>query len=297
MSYILDSLKKSDKERRSADTTSTMVMAKPAFLENDKPSSDYRLLFITLLVIVLLALVYFALNYSNQVKASDTKPQLSQSQVAISQEGLKQQGVKQQLISQPVVNKTAANQAAINKVVAKNKAVSEEKKAAILLYQQALENKPRPEVDSLYQELKEKQADARLAIENPVQEPVSQTLVESGSELVSALESSPAIDAAPASVETVEKEAVEKVESGPRILSIYELDSYVRKDIPSVDYGAHIYATDNNSGFVILDGARRRVGDKLDSGLFVEKIQEESVVLSYNGTVFSLPAMKSWQGR
>jgi hypothetical protein len=64
-----------------------------------------------------------------------------------------------------------------------------------------------------------------------------------------------------------------------------------------VDYGAHIYATDNNSGFVILDGARRRAGDQLDSGLYIEKIEEESVILSFNGMLFSLPAMKSWQGR
>jgi hypothetical protein len=80
------------------------------------------------------------------------------------------------------------------------------------------------------------------------------------------------------------------------IPSIYDIDQLTKKNIPAIDYGAHIYATDNKSGFVILNGARRRAGDKLENGIYVERILEDSVVLSYNGIVFSLPSMKSWAG-
>lgn len=80
----------------------------------------------------------------------------------------------------------------------------------------------------------------------------------------------------------------------PLIPSVYNLDPLVKKNIPSVNYGAHIYSANSSSGFVILNGVKRIPGDQLNNGIFIESIADDYVVLSFNGVVFSLPAMKSW---
>lgn len=278
MSYILDSLKKSDKERRSIDAPTAMVMSSPAFLDNDKPKSNTRLILIFGVVLVLCVGIYFLMLHSDKV-----------TQLIGNKQGV--------ALKQPVL-------------VSESKPVdkppsSQEKEEAILLYKQALSTKSQPEIDSLYKELNDK----NISTPSVSVSSVDTDKNVSNSELVSGLETtgetSSALDRNLGDFGTSsDSESLNPIVEAPvaqseavRIPSIYQLDAYVRKDIPSVDYGAHIYATDNNSGFVILDGARRRAGDKLDSGLFVEKIEEESVVLSFNGTLFSLPAMKSWEGK
>jgi len=281
MSYILDSLKRSDKERRSIDTPSAMVMSAPAFLDNDQPKSNAKLIVISCMVLLLSIGIYFLILYSDQLSQLIGKDQ----SLATNDRAL--------------VTPESRSASSLNKEILVDKSsLSQEKEQAILLYQQALSNKSKPEIDSLYQELNDKSLNASSPT---LASGAEATSVEnannaSGPQLVSALETRIATsDSTELADATVEAPVAEF--PAVRIPSIYQLDAYVRKDIPSVDYGAHIYATDNNSGFVILDGARRRAGDKLDSGLFVEKIEEESVVLSFNGTLFSLPAMKSWEGK
>ena len=78
------------------------------------------------------------------------------------------------------------------------------------------------------------------------------------------------------------------------IPSVFALDVATQRTIPDIKYDAHIYASDNNSGFVIFNGAKKQVGDSLRNGLFIEKINQEDVVLSFNGLLFTLPALKSW---
>ncbi len=265
MSYILDSLKKSDNERQSIDSASAMVMRAPEFLDNDVPTSNRKWFVISFIIVFILVALYFAVTYFYTSKSNQAP----------------------QPLAQPAVTVTTS--------VAVDKAALAAKEEAILLYQQALEKKSQPEIDQLYEKLNDKEAmeaikttalaenkNATVSLEKSKETTISDVALQTETSLTGF--DTPALPEEPKS--TV-----------PAIPSIYELDAYVRKDIPSIEYGAHIYATDNNSGFVILDGARRRIGDKLDSGLYVEKIEEESVVLSYNGTLFSLPAMKSWLGK
>jgi hypothetical protein len=79
------------------------------------------------------------------------------------------------------------------------------------------------------------------------------------------------------------------------IPSIFSLDRQFQKTIPIITYDAHVYASDNKSGFVILNGTKKRSGEKMRNGVYVERVAENSVILSYDGVVFLLPAMKSWQ--
>lgn len=79
------------------------------------------------------------------------------------------------------------------------------------------------------------------------------------------------------------------------ITSIYDIERTFQKTIPSIAYDAHIYASDSNSGFVILNGVKWRQGERMRNGIYIEKIAENELILSYQGVVFSLPAMRSWQ--
>ncbi len=79
------------------------------------------------------------------------------------------------------------------------------------------------------------------------------------------------------------------------IPSIYDLSVSLQKAIPATQYGAHVYATDNRSGFVILNGSKYKAQSKMRNGVFIETVGEGAVVLSYQGVVFSLLAMKSWK--
>ncbi len=299
MSYILDSLKKSDKERQSINHSAAMVMRSPAFLENDKRPHN-PIIWMALVVVVLCLVIYF--GFFGEINTSQFFSS-EKSEVLVD--------------SNPIIHKEIVIAPPVQQL-------SKEKQDAILLYEQALQQKSKPEVDSLYRELNDKSAAVAATIESQESDdddanpngptPTNAIAKAAGvpstpTSISSNLENSRTVSAAPEDesiapvTATTEKEdealtTSEQQESkeGAVIPSIYALESNVKKKIPSINYGAHIYATDNKSGFVILNGARRRIGDKLSNGVYIEKIAEESVVLSFNGTVFSLPAMKSWLG-
>jgi len=88
--------------------------------------------------------------------------------------------------------------------------------------------------------------------------------------------------------------AVEAAPAKAIIANINDIAWSIKSHIPSIEYTAHIYAADKHSGFVILNGAKKHAGDKLRSGTYVEKIEEDGVVLNHNGVLFKLAAMKSW---
>lgn len=75
-----------------------------------------------------------------------------------------------------------------------------------------------------------------------------------------------------------------------------ELPRDFQSSIPNIAYSVHIYASENNAGFVILNGKRCYPGDKVEAGLFLETINSDGVVLSFHNTLFRLDAMKDWEG-
>jgi len=73
-----------------------------------------------------------------------------------------------------------------------------------------------------------------------------------------------------------------------------QLSGDVQKRIPNIDFGAHVYAGKTNNGFVILNGKKRYSGDSVATGVVVERITEDGVILDMNGTRFKLHSMSSW---
>lgn len=222
----------------------SMAVSAPAFLDNEKPKHGrYLLLLVLLLALSLVAYLLFSMVEQDPLQTVTTA---SERRSAIAQ------------TTRPVTTRFTHTKPAINT-----------KRQAIALYEQAIEQKARSNIDSLYKNVNAQSRDSEQGIVTANPAPVPQKV------------STPAA-----------------VVAEPEVLipSIYDLDRFVKKNIPSISYGAHIYASDNKSGFVILNGARRRIGDQLANGIYIEKIAEEDVVLSYEGTLFTLPAMKSWSG-
>lgn len=73
-----------------------------------------------------------------------------------------------------------------------------------------------------------------------------------------------------------------------------ELSPQRQQAIPSIDFSLHVYSSDQDTGFVTLNGQRRRPGDQVAPGLRLEKIVDEFIVLSYKGSEFRLLSLNSW---
>lgn len=77
------------------------------------------------------------------------------------------------------------------------------------------------------------------------------------------------------------------------ILPLTQMPMWVQKDLPSLRFEQHIYASDGE-GWVNVNGRDRYEGDSLANGVTIEQILPQQVVLTYRGEKFSLPALTSW---
>lgn len=75
---------------------------------------------------------------------------------------------------------------------------------------------------------------------------------------------------------------------------ISDLNQREKDAIPSVFYSAHRWSSGGLDNSVTLNGSAVRVGSSAGSGLEVEEILEDSVVLNYRGTQFRLRSLNSW---
>ena len=75
---------------------------------------------------------------------------------------------------------------------------------------------------------------------------------------------------------------------------IGELDQRTKDEIPSVFFSFHHWSTLAGEREVVLNGERRREGDRIASGLTLVEILEDSIVLDYRGTAFRLRSLSSW---
>lgn len=263
MSYILESLKKSDNERKSSESPAAGALrGSPEFLAEPKEShvGFWPLLIVFLLMLgggISIGWFYSGGNTSHllpdvhttDLPDIDSKADVLEAPIKTTMASSPEQPIIKEL-SEPAV---ADRQSTI--------LVEEPVDHRAQSLYQALEKQGQsPEVSALYQE---KQTQG-VSIE-PVQDAKQISLDE------------------PPSV---------KAES--RITSLFDLEADQREKIPSIHYGAHIYASDHRSGFVILNGAKKKAGDQLRNGIYIETVEADWVVLSYQGLVFALPAMKSW---
>lgn len=75
---------------------------------------------------------------------------------------------------------------------------------------------------------------------------------------------------------------------------IANLSQQVKDSIPTIFYEQHDYTDDRSRSSVMLNGKSLKVGGSAASGVKVDEILPDSVVLSYRGTQFRLRALNSW---
>ena len=287
MSYILESLKKSDQERHSSHSEKSAVKSNAASYDNylndtniKEPIKSKRWFFLAFLLSIVF--VFFAYVYWSTIKVTDTDALPLETNNTILQNNT---------VSSSVDTYSALPSLTIAETVqptAKNSTLS------VIDDHSLIKKEPDQNLGKNFESAIKETSTANIFRAVDI---LYQDIHQEESESISVLYDTEAVEeigvvgSANAAVNVTPKEPEKNV---PTIPSVFTLDRQLQQSIPAINYGAHIYASDNKSGFVILDGAKRRAGEKMSSGIYVEKIHGDFVVLSFRGIIFSLPAMKNW---
>ncbi|QBG35654.1 AAA family ATPase [Litorilituus sediminis] len=82
-------------------------------------------------------------------------------------------------------------------------------------------------------------------------------------------------------------------EQSRQIKPLTQMPNWVQQGVPSLSFEQHIYASDGQ-GWVTVNGRDRYQGDMINADLQVSEILPQQVILSYQGQLFSLPALTNW---
>ena len=80
-----------------------------------------------------------------------------------------------------------------------------------------------------------------------------------------------------------------------QIKRAYDLDESVRSQLPPMNMNSHIYSTDANASFVIINGKSMSVGQELEPGLSLVAITPDGAVMSLRGERFLFPSMSNFE--
>lgn len=67
-------------------------------------------------------------------------------------------------------------------------------------------------------------------------------------------------------------------------------------ELPYIAFSAHVYTSDVDKRSVTLNGERYHEGDTPYPGLIIEQIEQDMVILSFNGEPFILDSLQDWPG-
>lgn len=84
-----------------------------------------------------------------------------------------------------------------------------------------------------------------------------------------------------------------EVESSGRVPHLVELPLSFQKSIPDLTFNSHLYSSDPSSSRVMINDNYLRAGDTF-SGLTVERITEDGVILSRQGQSFRVGTVRDW---
>jgi general secretion pathway protein A len=92
---------------------------------------------------------------------------------------------------------------------------------------------------------------------------------------------------------SVENNKAQKAEVEVSVPTLSDMDAWVQKDLPSLSFDQHIYASEGES-WVKVNGRDRYEGDTISDGLVLNHIYAQKVILTFKGEQFSLPALSNW---
>ena len=268
MSLILEALSRSAQERK-ADS-SNPGLDTPAYV--DEPELNRAWLSWLPWGILLFALVAVGLLLADKFSGETTSPPADLVQVQ------KQRTVPSQ--SQAEEKKTSP-------ALARNVKTSELVKPQVSTVEPSDTPISDPAVDALYadqtqsvpQRSMPKQATGLSPAENNIETPPQRS------------ESTIDIEEVLARTEEALKASRLQEHSAPFIADVSQ---QFKNDIPTIMYRKHDYSSKPGESFVELNGKIVRAGGKTASGMLVEEILSDSVVLNYRGKQFRLRALNSW---
>jgi general secretion pathway protein B len=75
---------------------------------------------------------------------------------------------------------------------------------------------------------------------------------------------------------------------------ISDLPDNIRRQMPSISFGGHIYSSSVERRSVMINGKKRREGENIGSGLVLSEITPRGAVFEYKGYRFRLNALQDW---
>ncbi len=72
-------------------------------------------------------------------------------------------------------------------------------------------------------------------------------------------------------------------------LLVHQIDFEIRKNIPPIKLNIHIYDPEPENRMVILNGVKYTTGDSIEDLVTVEEINQDGVVLTFEGVKFLIP--------
>ncbi|MGD8567638.1 MAG: general secretion pathway protein GspB [Gammaproteobacteria bacterium] len=75
---------------------------------------------------------------------------------------------------------------------------------------------------------------------------------------------------------------------------ISDLPDSIRRQLPSISFGGHIYSSSVERRSVMINGKKRREGENLGAGLVLSEITPRGAVFEYKGYRFRLNALQDW---
>lgn len=76
---------------------------------------------------------------------------------------------------------------------------------------------------------------------------------------------------------------------------IDELDPVVLNLLPDLEFTTHIYSTESDKSFVMVNGKLLVEGENINSSLALVKILPEHVVMDFEGSQFRVESLKTWR--
>ena len=265
MSYILDALNKSEQERREQDNVPNLQAIHDG--KRNGHSSGNGFPWVPVVVAVILVVLLFLVVVLSLSRNDDATPEV----VAPQSQALRQTTSAQA----PPVRKTLVPTSLSGRGLNNNS-----------FAQSNLPNvqSANAAVNSLYAQENDTNTHTSNSASNSTQTNKTQT----SAEVI--LNS---VDARLADAVAAEYRASERAVNN--VPNVEQLPRHLQFTVPALDYSAHIYSSDERSGFAIINGRSRYKGDILSKNLFVEAVEEDGVVLNVQGVSFKVSAMKSWQ--
>lgn len=254
MSLLLDALNKADQERKRNE-------AAPGISSNHEQRDDHgprnHSILLIIVIIVGLLILLAAIYWLGQRSTAT-----------------------QVVIAPAPISTASSTPKAVNNIGSKKSVVSSDNKSGEPKTPQATPNTAANEIDtsdenvaSLYQNTQVPESNAAVTISPPSQTPAQ-----------------PANDPAPVSAPDIASPI--SITQFANLPEIHDLPNNILERIPSLGYSEHNYNA--NGGSVKINGEIKHANDQLPSGIVIDKILEDGMILHIDNYSFKMRAMNSW---